>query len=253
VSGTGPPRDSRRWVFETGSTQDDAIAWARSEAPPRGRCVAARQRRGRGREGNSWESPEGGLYLSSILPSGGRSDPLVPMAVGASIAALLNRDLGVDVRLKWPNDLVVPVPPLPMAKLGGVLVDAVAPPAGPPGLVIGVGLNVNLRREALSPELQSRAAILAELVGRPIELRELEERVDATLRSTVESLRVPTARIEILARCRTQLSGVGQRISLDGRPSGRIVGLSDDGALQVELDGRTEEIHAGEVILLGPG
>jgi BirA family transcriptional regulator, biotin operon repressor / biotin---[acetyl-CoA-carboxylase] ligase len=241
-------RLERRWLPETGSTQEDALAWIRQKGPTPGRSVAARQKRGLGRGANRWDSPEGGLYLSSLVPVGRRPDSLLPLAVGADLAELISHDFEVDVRLKWPNDLVVEDTSSSIAKLGGLLVDVTSEPHV---VVVGVGLNVNTRRSDLSPEVRHQAAVLSELVGRSVDLLELEERVDATIRASIVRLTDPTGRDRALRLCRARIYGVGRPVSLDGRPLGRLVGVADDGALQVEHDGQLDEVRAGDLRVLG--
>ena len=251
ASEVGPPAVERRWVEETASTQLDALAWVRAAGAVEGRCVAARQRQGRGRGARRWDSPEGGLYLSSIIPAPSPPDPLLPLAIGADLAALLEGTYALEVRVKWPNDLVVAPPPLPAAKLGGILVDVPALANGRTAVVVGVGINVNPPPEPRPPELLRRGAVLADRVGRRIDLRSLETAVDDSLRATVRVLYGPQGRADALGRCRARLFGVGQRVAVDGRVGGRLAGLAEDGALLVEEHGERREVRAGELVLLG--
>jgi BirA family transcriptional regulator, biotin operon repressor / biotin---[acetyl-CoA-carboxylase] ligase len=246
-----PPLVERRWLEETGSTQDDALAWVREIGATPGRCVAARQRGGRGRGSHQWESPPGGLYLSAIIPTPSPPDPLLPLAVGADLAALLERMLALEVRLKWPNDLVVAPPPLPAAKVGGILVDVPAVPDGRFVVVVGVGLNVNAPTGPKPPELRRRGAVLSERIGRAVDLASLETAVDSCLRSTVAGLATSDGPSLALASCRARLFGVGQRVAVDGHVGGRLSGLGEDGALLLQEEGRVREVRAGDLLLLG--
>lgn len=123
---------------ETGSTNDDARTLAREGAPHGTVVLAARQTAGRGRLGRTWESPEGGLYLSAILrPQVGLAD-LAPMALVISLGVARGlAGLGVDPSLKWPNDLL-----LGPGKLAGVLIEMSAEADRAEWMVAGVGINV---------------------------------------------------------------------------------------------------------------
>ena len=96
-------------VVETGSTNDDLMERARSGAPDRLVLVADHQTAGRGRLDRRWESPRGANVLMSMLFRRERTGDLARMTRVVAIAAAraAHAVSGVDVRLKWPNDLVV--------------------------------------------------------------------------------------------------------------------------------------------------
>ncbi len=98
-----------------GSTERELERWlARRpvDAPPRlahpRLVLAERQRAGQGQHGRRWLSPPGGVWLSAALPWA--NDPGRSAAPGLTVAVglLLQLEaLGLDVRLKWPNDLLL--------------------------------------------------------------------------------------------------------------------------------------------------
>lgn len=84
--------------------------------------IARRQRFGRGQQGRLWSSPAGGVWLSAALPW--PADPAVAAAPGLAVAvglALQLEGLGLEVRLKWPNDLLIAGSAGRPAKLAGLL------------------------------------------------------------------------------------------------------------------------------------
>lgn len=84
--------------------------------------LARRQRFGRGQQGRVWSSPAGGVWLSAALPW--HADPAGAAAPGLAVAvglALELEALGLEVRLKWPNDLLIAGPGGQAAKLAGLL------------------------------------------------------------------------------------------------------------------------------------
>ncbi len=84
--------------------------------------VARQQRFGHGQQGRSWFSPPGGVWLSAALPW--PEDPAEAAAPGLAVAvglALQLEQLGVPVRLKWPNDLLLQGADGELAKLAGLL------------------------------------------------------------------------------------------------------------------------------------
>jgi BirA family transcriptional regulator, biotin operon repressor / biotin---[acetyl-CoA-carboxylase] ligase len=102
--------------------------------------VARTQTMGRGRQERTWHSPIGGLYFSTLLiPSKpARSTELAILAgaaVGQAITQLLPK--GLNVTLKWPNDVLVG-----NRKVSGILSEAVGDETM--GMcVVGIGVNVN--------------------------------------------------------------------------------------------------------------
>ena len=125
-------------VEETGSTNADLLARAATLAGPL-LLVARNQTAGRGRAGRSWlSSSEGSLTFSLAWYFEGGLPRLtgLPLAVGVALAETLDR-LGVQVALKWPNDVL-----RDGDKLAGILIETQAAPAGGVWAVIGIGLNL---------------------------------------------------------------------------------------------------------------
>jgi BirA family transcriptional regulator, biotin operon repressor / biotin---[acetyl-CoA-carboxylase] ligase len=238
----------REFHDELPSTQDRALALARSGAESGTRVVAGRQSRGRGRADHAWSSPDGGLYLSIVLAATPAGSPLLPLGVGSTLARSFDRRFSLPVRTKWPNDLLVEVDGAPR-KLAGILVDEVASPTLGRAWVVGVGVNVRAPT-GLHPETVARSATsLAELVDPAPTVEEVEALgVDACL-DAHRILSRPGGPVELLALSRAFLYGVGRAVSVDGRPVGRIRGLADDGALVVESGGAAASVRSGDVTI----
>jgi BirA family biotin operon repressor/biotin-[acetyl-CoA-carboxylase] ligase len=130
-------------VAETGSTNADLIAAAAAGAAEGTVLVAERQTKGRGRLGRQWLSEPGAALTFSVLlrpvavPAASRG--WLPLLAGVAVAAGVRAQTGLDVSLKWPNDVVVisEGPAGSLGKLAGILAEQ----AGD-AIVIGTGLNV---------------------------------------------------------------------------------------------------------------
>ena len=101
---------------------------------------AETQTAGRGRLGRVWVSPpKSNIYLSLGWRTG--LEPLelagLSLAAGCAIGEGLERNFGLKMQLKWPNDLY-----LGGKKCGGVLIDLVQSSNQDWTVVVGVGLNV---------------------------------------------------------------------------------------------------------------
>jgi BirA family biotin operon repressor/biotin-[acetyl-CoA-carboxylase] ligase len=124
------------------STNDEARALALAGAPHGTAVVAQEQTRGRGTKGRAWHSPAGlGLYVSFVLraPGGGAlpSPHLLPLAAGLAALDAVSVAAGLQVGLRWPNDLVYGG-----RKLGGILSEAVTGTPDGDFAVVGIGLNI---------------------------------------------------------------------------------------------------------------
>jgi BirA family transcriptional regulator, biotin operon repressor / biotin---[acetyl-CoA-carboxylase] ligase len=146
---------------ETESTNDDAKQGARAGAGHGAVWLAESQTAGRGRQGRVWISPRGENLLFSVLlrlrcpPA---RVPPVSLACGLAVRDAVARALGAardgDVRVKWPNDVLIRG-----KKVAGVLVESALSGAKVEYVVAGIGINV-LTRE-LPEELSSIATSLA--------------------------------------------------------------------------------------------
>ncbi|MEV0091919.1 biotin--[acetyl-CoA-carboxylase] ligase [Streptomyces sp. NPDC050738] len=140
-------------VESTGSTNTDLVA--RAAAKEAGSeegaiLVAEEQSAARGRLDRRWSAPaRSGLFFSVLLKPGAHAIPVerwgwLPLLTGVAVATGLSRSAGVDTALKWPNDLLVTVEG-EERKAGGILAER----AGEDGVVIGIGLNITLRKDEL--------------------------------------------------------------------------------------------------------
>ena len=224
-------QDGYRVEVLDATTSTNAVVAERARAgEPHGLVVVAEtQTAGRGRLDRTWSSPpRAGLTFSVLLRPRG---PLqwVPLLAGAGIATALRRHAGVEVGLKWPNDVVVGD-----RKLAGLLAEAVDG-----AVVLGVGLNVTTTREELPvPQATSLALEGATTTDRDTVLR-------AVLRGIADALG-DDSRAAYRELCTTL--GREVRVELPGGQTvtGTAEGVDDEGRLVV--DGTAHA--AGDVVHL---
>jgi BirA family biotin operon repressor/biotin-[acetyl-CoA-carboxylase] ligase len=128
-----PPGWAVEHVAETGSTNADLLADA-AERPDRSVLFADHQTAGKGRLDRRWDAPPGANLLVSILFHDVPAHPSeLTRRIALAAVSACRQLTGIDVRLKWPNDLLVAD-----RKLAGILAERHA--SG--DVVVGLGLNV---------------------------------------------------------------------------------------------------------------
>jgi BirA family biotin operon repressor/biotin-[acetyl-CoA-carboxylase] ligase len=216
-------------VAVTGSTNADLLAAAADGEPDRSVVVADHQTAGRGRLDRRWDAPPGVNLLVSILfrtvpPAASTLTQRVGLAAVEACRVLA----GIEVTLKWPNDLLVGD-----RKLAGIL----AQRAADGSIVVGLGLNVGWAPDgAVSLYSASSSA------GDPTPLDVL-----AAILTAFDSL--PD---DIGDRYRAALATLGRRVEVQvpaGRIDGRAVDVGDDGRLVVvDTCGLTHRLDVGDVV-----
>jgi BirA family biotin operon repressor/biotin-[acetyl-CoA-carboxylase] ligase len=215
--------------------------------------ISGIQTAGRGRLGREWKSPSGGIWLSIILypPHEAKGDvSLITIAAAVAVARTIEKSLGFDAEIKWPNDILVEG-----AKVCGILCELLSGPSGW-AIIAGIGFNLNIEPEDLPRTERYRAGSLKALMGKEIS----EERfLIAFFRnfndSYSEFLRGDPGRKRLIDRWRKHAEMLGQRITLqigEEQLEGIAKDIDDRGYLVVEtLDGEFRHIMAGDVISIG--
>ncbi len=218
------------------STQDRARELARAGAPHGTLVVAGVQTGGRGRLRRSWGSPEGGLWMSLVLRPvlEAAAASRVTQTAAVAVAKAL-RELGANVGIKWPNDLLAEPGG---RKICGILAESSirgAAPGEAPGVdhaILGVGLNANLDPEDLGVTDHEVATLRHEL-GRDIEPLDLLRRLLRSLQADLKRIHDFAA---ILDDWRVLSVTLGERVRV--RRSGEI------------LEGRAVDLGSGGELLL---
>lgn len=232
---------------ETSSTNDVVLKAAEHGAPHGFTVLAESQATGRGRLGRRWVStPARGLWFSVLFRSTWgqrRSTPqALTMLAAVAVARALERDWPGPVAIKWPNDLV-----FPGGKLCGILVEARIDADRLHHGVVGIGLNVNHRRNDFPEELQGRASSLFLEDGRE------RRRADVLVAILEELERAGEERAEAVASAwRDRCEMIGRRIRVEtasGLHEGEMAGVTEDGLLLLrKVGGSVETIAAGTVL-----
>lgn len=211
-------------------------------------CLAEMQVSGRGRRGRQWVASLGqGLCISLGWRFDSSASYLegLSLAIGVEVAQMLDA-MGVPVRLKWPNDLLVEREDGVLCKLGGVLVELRGDANGPCEVVAGLGLNVH-------------EAPTLEMLPQPV--------------TSISAYAGRISRNEVAANLISRLLGMFERFEREGFApwreawnyyhayhdmdvdivqgvqhwQGRAQNVDDNGNLEVVRDGRIQKLSGGEI------
>ena len=240
-------------VPETGSTNADLAAAARSGAVPGAVLVTGSQTTGKGRLGRSWVAPPGtGIAMSVLLrPEVPTSRwTWLPLLTGLAVSDALRQQCDLPADLKWPNDVLVAG-----RKICGVLAERVETAEGP-AVVLGMGINVSLTAEQLPvPTATSVTLALAALgaPGLPVSRTAL---VATVLRSLERILRHwsdvdDDTAVAVAYRERCSTLGREVRVELgDGAVQGRAETVDGSGRLVLRTAEGLRTFGAGDVVHL---
>ena len=240
-------------LAKIGSTNDSVMAAGQGGAPEGLAVLADRQTAGRGRRGRPWASPAGvGLYTSVLLrprlPAA--QAPLLTLMAGLAVGEAIHEVTGLDVRLKWPNDVLVEG-----RKVAGILVELVSIDAWVRHVVVGIGINVNHGPPDLPEAVWETATSLHLATGRLMPRAEVAAAIYNSLDRWYRSLGEGGA-ATILARSRERSATLGKPVEViagEERWRGLAVDLDDDGALLVRDEGGALcRVVAGELSIRTP-
>ena len=213
-------------------------------------AVADLQTQGRGRHERTWHSPLGGLYFSIVLKPriADETAPLLGFLAACAIATGIHEVLGLEVSLKWPNDILVGE-----RKLGGILSETVST-NGNLLAVIGVGINQNVKREDLPVELQDSTTTILNEIGRETSREDLISAIISGIDFRLGRVEADSSFSSILDEWTGHSSTIGRSVRIRDGPEiieGLALGIGPDGSLEVEdSDGQLKRILIGDIFHL---
>ncbi|HZE10973.1 MAG TPA: biotin--[acetyl-CoA-carboxylase] ligase [Burkholderiales bacterium] len=211
--------------------------------------VCEHQSAGRGRRGNVWVSAIGSSITFSVLwrfSRGAGTLAGLSLAIAVGAAKALERLGARNVQVKWPNDLFCGE-----RKLGGILIETTGDAAGPSAAIVGIGINMRLGASASKRIGRPATDVVTNCAAAPSRTAVLVELL-ASIVSTLERFSregFAPFRQAWLGRHAWQ----GRRVVLsqaDRRVAeGEVVGVAEDGALELASEREIRRFHSGELSL----
>lgn len=219
------------------STESLALAWARQEDAPEGATVVANQELSpRQRKGPPWVPfPSEGLYFATVLRPGlpPEGEGLLWLMVSLGAAEGLQQATDLEVKVKWPDDLLVGG-----RKIGGMKVDAQLGPGEIASAVVTGRFNVNVEPSAFPPAIKDIATSVRAETGSAVQpermldaiLGGIERRYDQDVAHLIQAY---------TERCET----IGRKVRAVLMPKGEVAGVATGidpfGALMVDVGGKS--------------
>lgn len=235
------------WFPRVGSTNTHAARLRRQGklfAPAV--VLTGRQTTGRGRGSNQWWSGEGSITATFVLPIEEHLQPYqIPLLAGLAVRnALADLSEIPDLQLKWPNDLL-----FADRKLAGLLCERIDRAD-----LIGVGLNLNVRRHEIPRALRDKVTSIYELTARATPMNDPVVAIAQNLRRMFTRRDQPSY-APLLEEYDRHHALNGRRIrvvNIPGEPPcvGRVCGLDSIGRLILRDGRQTHLIFAGSVEIL---
>lgn len=214
----------------TDSTNAQLKIKAENHTASQGFClIAQQQNEGKGTDGNSWASAKGNIYASILFAYDDKVNTLFPLYPAVALCRVL-RKYHIEAHVKWPNDVLIG-----KRKIAGILCEG----ASGKYMIMGIGINVN--QETFAGELSNIATSLMIETGNEFALEEIL----ANFLEEYEKLYY--GHYDILKEWLKLTEMIGKTIATfqEGKEKKvKVMGLSPEGFLLVESEGKTETLMA---------
>ncbi len=254
-----------RWVgrrielrHRVGSTNREGVALGQADAEDGTLVLAEEQTAGRGRLGRHWFSPPGmNIYASILLKKTLDGDRLsqwlswLPLMAAVSAAEAIETVAGTNVRVKWPNDLLIDE-----RKVAGILCESGTSARSGPFQVVGIGINVNSLASDFPDDVRKTATTIHQQTGQQIDrnrllvhlLQDLEFCLEEYLSRGIEPITLAYQRrsatlgktVKAILADGSEFIGLAREIGFDG--SLTVVRRQSEGGPPSELSLRAADI-----------
>ncbi|WP_108671149.1 biotin--[acetyl-CoA-carboxylase] ligase [Peribacillus acanthi] len=237
--------------FETiDSTQKVAHTLANEGAGEGTIVIAEEQVQGKGRMARNWHSPKyTGIWMSTILKPNipiHRAPQLTLLAAVAVVQAI-EEVTDLSPMIKWPNDILVNG-----KKITGILTEMQAESDKINSIILGIGINVNQKREDFPEELQEKASSLNIETGSEYSRAKIVQTLLAKL-ETLYELYLSKGFIPIKLLWESYAISIGTEITattINQVLKGKAIGITDEGVLLLQDDeGTTHSIYSADIHL----
>ncbi len=230
------------------STQNLAVSLADRYDSHGAAVIAEQQKSGRGRQRRKWLSPKGGVWLSVVLKPDMPTAKITLLPFVASLAVCETiRAIGLNARLKWPNDVMISG-----KKVAGILLDISAEAEHVNYAVIGIGINANVDSAAISAHIDNvKVTSISDELGRSVSRLELVTALLENLERYYLEMEQRGA-IAILQEWKKNSEMLGRKVTVtqnDRTVQGVAVEINEDGSLMLRTGDGDINVVSGDITL----
>lgn len=232
------------------STQKIAHQLATEVVPEGTVVIAEEQTSGRGRMNRQWHSPKyTGVWMSLIIRPNIplTKAPQVTLLTAVAIVQAIEEITGLYPQIKWPNDIFING-----KKVTGILTELQAEADQIHSIIIGIGINVNQKREDFPVELRETASSLMIESGEQISRSTLIKSVFKHFEK-LYNLYLEQGFFPIKLLWEGYAISIGKKIkarTLTNVLEGKALGITDEGVLMLEdEDGKIHHIYSADIEL----
>lgn len=243
--------DKFYYYSQIDSTNDEAQRLGMAGAPEGTIVLADSQTKGRGRMTRVWHSPPASnIYISLLLrPSlPPAAAPQISLVAGVAVAELLEGYCPGRVELKWPNDVLIEG-----KKICGILAQMKTNGQSIDFVVVGIGINVNIRQSQFPGEIRETATSLSAETGREIVRSDLVISLYENFTKWYKAF-LQSGFTAVKERWISLTPMIGKDIQImlsDERIMGKALDLAGDGSLIIlTSDNERRKISAGDATIL---
>ncbi|MEH7109315.1 biotin--[acetyl-CoA-carboxylase] ligase [Bacillus sp. JJ1764] len=230
------------------STQKIANQLASSDSPEGTVVIAEEQKSGKGRMNRKWHSPKyTGIWMSLILRPNIQliKAPQLTLLTAVAIVQAIEETTGIVPEIKWPNDLLVNG-----KKITGILTELQAEADRIHSIIIGMGINVNQKKEDFPEDIQKIASSLyiekGETVSRANLIRNICKHFEKLYIIYLNQGFLP---IKILWE--SYAVSIGRTIrarTITNVIEGKALGITDEGVLKLEdSSGTIHHVYSADI------
>jgi len=238
------------YIFEViGSTNDYLMGLVEKDADEGTVVITECQSAGRGRFGRRWFSPKGaGIWMSFLIKdiSFDGSSPLLSLAVAVGASDAIKSKYGVDLAIKWPNDIVYT-----KKKLVGILLESGICNDGRGFVVCGIGINTDFTTVNVPDDIRESVISLDEVVEKFIDRNLLIPEILNNLEIIIDKYKCNSLNLKSLLFGKDCFIG-SEIIWSDSNQflEGEIIGFRNDGALIISSGGVEHCLLSGSITIL---
>lgn len=204
------------------------------------------QTAGKGRRGRQWFSDPGTALMFSVLvkPKLAMDDfSMITLIMAMAVRQSL-KDIDIDTRIKWPNDIV-----LGDKKICGILTEALLESKR---LIVGVGINTN--QESIPQELKDSATSILLETDDCVDHDSLLDSILFNFEKLLDKLSESGDMTDLKSEYEEALVSLDKEVTVldpTGEFNGTCKGIDNKGQLIVSHEGQDTYVYAGEVSVRG--